>query len=163
MTVGNYNLNNIWLQLGKYQNHIRTAVVVLLALYLIAFAAELTWRLMPSPDVAQAGAPATTVSAAKPGAERINLAKLKRLDLFGSLTAAPVEKAPATDAPKTTLNLTLNGVVASSDESVAAAIIENRGQQNTYGIDEKIDGTRAILKAVFADRVIIRNGGRDEP
>ncbi len=42
------------------------------------------------------------------------------------------------------------------------AIIANRGSQSTYGIGEQIEGTQAKLKAVFIDRVIIDNSGRDE-
>ena len=41
-------------------------------------------------------------------------------------------------------------------------MIANRGTQATYGINEEIEGTRAKLKAVLIDRVIIDNSGRDE-
>lgn len=164
MTVGNYNLDQIWLQINKNQRLLQQVVVVVLVIYLLAYAAELTWRLFPAPDQMS---DSLTVSRAGPSSARtsdakVNLTSLKRLNLFGDLTAKPVVKQETTDAPKTTLNLTLTGVVASSDAKVAAAIIENRGAQNTYGIDEKIDGTNAFLKEVFADRVIIRNSGRNE-
>ena len=42
------------------------------------------------------------------------------------------------------------------------SVIGNRGKQNTYGIDETIDGTRATVKAISVDRIIIANNGRDE-
>ncbi|MEF1297832.1 type II secretion system protein GspC, partial [Vibrio parahaemolyticus] len=66
------------------------------------------------------------------------------------------------DAPKTRLNLTLVGAVASSNPQTSLAVIANRGKQATYGISEEIEGTRATLKAVLVDRVIIDNEGRDE-
>lgn len=66
------------------------------------------------------------------------------------------------NAPKTRLQLTLHGVVASSNPAKALAVIGNRGKQNTYGLDETIEGTRATLAAVYPDRVIIRNAGREE-
>ena len=66
------------------------------------------------------------------------------------------------EAPQTKLNLLLAGVVASSDSSKSLAVIANRGKQNTYGVGETVEGTRATLKAVFYDRVIIENNGRDE-
>lgn len=166
MTLGNYNANQIWPQLAKIQPQIHIAVVALLALYLVAYAAELTWRLLPQPDSAISsefnGSPTSGVSLNKAG-QPVNIAKVKRLNLFGDLTAAPVVEQPqVTEAPETNLNLSLTGVVASTEPSVAAAIIENRGEQNTYGIEEKIDGTNAVLKEVYADRVIIRNGTRRE-
>lgn len=66
------------------------------------------------------------------------------------------------DAPKTRLNLVLVGAVASSNPKLSLAVIANRGTQATYGINEEIEGTRAKLKAVLVDRVIIDNSGRDE-
>lgn len=165
MTVGNYNVNQIWPQLAKFQHQIHLVVMALLVLYLVAYAAELTWRLIPQPDteaVAEFNRSSGAISLSRNG-QQANIAKVKRLNLFGDLTAAPVvEQQQVTEAPETRLNLSLTGVVASSEPSVAAAVIENRGEQNTYGIDEKIDGTNAILKEVFADRVIIRNGARRE-
>ena len=165
MTVGNYNLNQIWLQLGKYQHQLRLVVVVILALYLIAFAAQLTWRLLPEPELADTGnAPVTSsVVSRSSGQNQVNLSQIKRLNLFGDLTAPPeVEEPQVTEAPQTNLNLTLSGVVASSDPKVAAAVIENRGSQNTYGVNEKIEGTNALLKEVHHDKVIIKNGNRHE-
>ena len=165
MTVGNYNLNQIWLQFGKYQQQLRLVLVILLALYLIAFAAELTWRLLPEPETATTSnrtQHSAAIATSSPN-NRVNLAQIKRLNLFGDLSAEPVVEQPTvTDAPETNLNLTLSGVVASSDPKVAAAIIENRGKQNVYGINEPIEGTRAILKEVYEDKVIIRNGSRNE-
>lgn len=165
MTVGNYNLSQIWPQIAKFQHQIINVVVILLVLYLIAFAAELTWRLLPEPDSETAVdfRSATNIGDTKGNGQQINLAKVKRLNLFGDMTAKPVEvKQTITDAPETRLNLSLNGVVSSTNKSVAIAIIENRGQQSTYGIEEKIEGTNAILKEVYADRVIIKNGPRRE-
>jgi general secretion pathway protein C len=90
------------------------------------------------------------------------LADIKRLNLFGDFNAAPVDVKEVTDAPVTRLNLTLTGVVASTVKDQGAAIIENRNQQQTYGIGEKIEGTNASLKEVYADRVIIKNGSSNE-
>ncbi|WP_420907549.1 type II secretion system protein GspC [Vibrio cincinnatiensis] len=90
---------------------------------------------------------------------------LQNSDLFGryiAQTASSVTTTVKEDAPPTRLNLTLVGVVASTDQPRSLAVIANRGQQNTYGLNEEIEGTRAVLKAVFVDRVIIDNSGRDE-
>ncbi len=107
----------------------------------------------PQPVVRQASAPTTDITA------------LQASHLFGVYNpqAAPVVAPPVqVDAPQTRLNLTLVGVVASNDDAFSLAVIANRGQQATYGLNEQIEGTRVTLKAVFADRVIIDNAGRDE-
>lgn len=92
------------------------------------------------------------------------VSELLAMNLFGTYQQSPTAAAKLVkqDAPETRLNLTLNGVVASSNPDKALAVITNNGKQNTYGLNETIEGTRASLQAVFADRVIIRNGGRDE-
>ena len=66
------------------------------------------------------------------------------------------------DAPQTRLNLTLTGVVASSNRENAAAIIEHQSSQETYGIGDLITGTRATLEQVHNDRVLIKQSGRLE-
>jgi general secretion pathway protein C len=56
----------------------------------------------------------------------------------------------------------LTGVVASSAEQKGLAIIESQGSQETYSLGDKIKGTSASLKEVYADRIIITNAGRYE-
>lgn len=167
MTLGNYNLNTFWLHVSRYQNQINLLIVVLLSLYLLAFAAELTWRLIPVPtNNAQSAATSSPVASRKSaGNSRVNIQQLSDLKLFGDPVAqasAPVVETRIEDAPETNLNLTLTGVVTSSTAEGSAAIIENQGNQNTYGIGEKIDGTNATIKEVYADRLIIKNGPKHE-
>jgi general secretion pathway protein C len=164
MTLGNYNLNQLWLQLNKQQKSINLLIVVILSLYLLAYGAELSWRLLPTPEGQLNSTPGSpSINPANRQNNQTDLSKLKALNLFGELGAAPkTEVEEVSEAPQTSLNLTLTGVVASSEKEQGAAIIDNKGSQNTYGIDEKIDGTNAILKEVFADRVIIKNGARRE-
>ena len=164
MTVVNHTANQLWLQLVKYQQKLNLLVVILLAIFLLAYAAELTWRLWPQPagnssvENMPSGQPIIQQSANN----NLNLADIKRLNLFGNYNAAPVVEKEVTDAPVTRLSLTLTGVVASSEKGQGAAIIENRKLQQTYGIGEKIEGTNASLQKVYADRVIIKNGATNE-
>lgn len=67
-----------------------------------------------------------------------------------------------TDAPKTSLSIQLTGVVASTADQKGLAIIESSGSQETYSLGDKIKGTSASLKEVYADRIIITNAGRYE-
>ena len=164
MTVVNYTANQLWLQLVKNQQKINFLAVALLAIFLLSYAAELTWRVWPQP--ADNGR-LKTISSGQPvilknSNNRLNLADIKRLNLFGDYNAEPIVEKEVTDAPVTRLNLTLTGVVSSSVKDQGAAIIKNRNQQQTYGIGEKIEGTNASLKEVYADRVIIKNGSSSE-
>lgn len=164
MTVVNHTANQLWLQLVKNQQKINLLVVMLLAIFLLAYAAELTWRLWPQPasntrlDNMSIGQPVKQ----QRSDNNLNLADIKRLNLFGNYNAAPVVEKEVTDAPVTRLSLTLTGVVASTTEDDGAAIIENRKLQQTYGIGEKIEGTNASLQKVYPDRVIIKNGATSE-
>ncbi len=164
MTVVNHTANQLWLQLVKNQQTINLLAVSVLAVFLLSYAAELTWRLWPQPVASSrfesiSSSQSVSLENSK---SRLNLADIKRLNLFGDFNAGPIEQKEVTDAPVTRLNLTLTGVVASSVKDQGAAIIENRNQQQTYGIGEKIEGTSVSLKEVYADRVIIKNGSSNE-
>ena len=164
MTVVNHTANQLWLQLVKNQQKINVLIVLLLTVFLLSYAAELTWRFWPqSSDNGNIDKLSSNKNTAPINAnKKLNLADVKRLNLFGDYSAEPVVEKEVTDAPVTRLSLTLTGVVASSVKDQGAAIIENRNQQQTYGIGEKIDGTNASLKEVYADRVIIKNGPASE-
>lgn len=165
MTVVNYNVNQLWLQLVKHQASVNKLIVVLLCLFLLAYGAELTWRLLPEPTNPNMPANIDRVVKTSSSANnvKLDLVAVKKLNLFGDLAAQPVvENKTVTEAPVTKLNLTLTGVVSSSEIDEGAAIIENRNQQQTYGLGEKIDGTNATLAEVYVDRVIIKNGQSNE-
>ena len=100
--------------------------------------------------------------------KNVDVSQLKSLNLFGTYIEKRINdknqqaSQEIQEAPQTKLNLSLSGVVASSNVDVATAVIENKGQQNTYGINDKIEGTRAILEKVLFDRVIIKHSGKFE-
>ena len=164
MTFNKPNPQSLVVYLGQHQKQLHTIVVVLLSLYLIAFAAKLVWRIIPEPQLSAtptvSRAPVISSPSGKSG---VNIAKIQQLNLFGNAAAKPAEPvAEVTDAPETRLNLTLTGVVASSEQEAGTAIIENRGSQAVYGLGDKIEGTSATLQKVYNDRVIIKNGVRNE-
>ncbi|MDX2321776.1 MAG: type II secretion system protein GspC [Moritella sp.] len=118
--------------------------------------ALLTWQLWPtSSNSATSWQP--ILSGGSDQVKSYELNTLRNLNLFGKQQTAG--SAPAVvqniDAPKTRLRLTLVGLVASSEPSLALAIIEYNGKQETYAIDEQISSTNAILKQVLTDRIII--------
>lgn len=165
MIINQTSLQNIPALLTSHQTRIRVLVLVLLSIYLIAYAADITWKLIPTPSTS---APATTTArytgSVASSQRGVDVGQIQQLNLFGEVnkTAPPPVQETITDAPETRLNLVLSGLVSSTDEEAGTAVIENRGKQATYAIGEKIDGTNAILSQVLIDRVIIKNGGKHE-
>ncbi|WP_279151389.1 type II secretion system protein GspC [Photobacterium iliopiscarium] len=135
----------------------------LLVVILAWLLGRLVWSIIePSPVVARWQPLAVTVNTSQ---QQLPVNELLSLNLFGRYreNSAPILTKPVKqDVPQTQLRLTLVGVVANSTPSKALAVVTNNGKQNTYGINEVIDNTRATLIAVYNDRVIIRNNGRDE-
>ncbi|BDM62640.1 type II secretion system protein GspC [Shewanella sp. NFH-SH190041] len=139
-------------------------VAAIVALYLVA---EISWKLVP---VSESQLPWQPIAAGStsPSSQSISLDALHKLALFGQANAKDKLPKPApvaemiTDAPKTSLSIQLTGVVASTAEQKGLAVIESRGMQDTYGLGDKIKGTSASLKEVYADRVILANSGRYE-
>lgn len=144
------------------QVKIARAISLVILTYIAYLLAQITWQLFdnnPSftsySDNEIADNPSRQSS--------VDIDQLIALNLFGKVNVKPNQ--PAIDienVPETKLNLTLSGVVASSSADAAAAVIENNGTQETYGIGDKITGTRARLNQVHADRVIIEQSGRKE-
>ena len=154
---------------GEYFNKLPQAQIakvisLIIVLYIAYLLAQITWQLVPNQQTPaiNPAAPSGTQSVASTA--KFNVEGFAALNIFGRYNATEVvETLPQVqDAPETKLNLTLSGVVAASDPKVAAAIIENSGKQETYGVGDKIKGTRAQLHQVYADRVILKQSGRME-
>ncbi|WP_350432015.1 type II secretion system protein GspC [Shewanella sp. H8] len=158
-------LDKLIISSTKIPHKLLSAIVFWLGLIIVLLlAAQITWKLMPVSSQSAVWQP-TPISAST--AKRIELAGVRNLLLFGRLDnnnnkpkAEVVEQI--TDAPKTNLSIQLTGVVASTDEAQGLAIIESSGEQATYSLGDKIKGTSASLKEVYADRIIISNSGRYE-
>ncbi|QBY04634.1 type II secretion system protein GspC [Thalassotalea sp. HSM 43] len=156
-------LQSLWQKVP--QQALTRALITLLVIYIAFWAANFTWMLVPQAEKATSGVPISQTIAGKSSSKNLDISSITKLNLFGEYNKqveveTPVETIES--APETKLRLTLTGVVASDDQTTAAAIVESKGVQETYGIDDKITGTRAILKQVHNDRVIIQSSGRME-
>jgi len=81
---------------------------------------------------------------------------------FGEISkpaVVPSKKKSPSIVRKTKLNLTLVGVVAASEPSSSSAIIANKGKQDSYFINSKIDGTSASVYEIYEDRIILDEKG----
>ncbi|MGM0481840.1 MAG: type II secretion system protein GspC [Pseudomonadota bacterium] len=140
--------------------YVLTAAVWILC---IALLAQITWWLIEPTETA------TDVSVSELNASRvssttsanINIERIAALGLFGT-SAASNNRNAEQRVPKTSLNLRLVGVSASTNPSRSAAIIEQGAQQQTYVAGDAIAGSSVILEAIYADRVVLDNNGRLE-
>ena len=140
-------------------------IIVILFVYIAHLLAQLTWAAIDTPSYTENIQHNPVNAQVNKTTNTVNINNLRSLNLFGDYNAAPIindEPEAIEDAPETSLNLILTGVVASNDNNKSAAIIEYNNAQEIYIIDETIKGTRAVLKKVFSDRVHIRHSGRLE-
>jgi len=147
--------------------HAKIAKFIGLALlvYIAYLLANITWIFLDEPRESSHLAPNHLITQSNSSSENLQVSEIQALNLFGVYNQSVVvgnETEDIEDAPETNLKLTLTGVVASDDEKKSAAIIEKNGTQEIYAIDETINGTRAVLKKVHRDRVLIRHSGRLE-
>lgn len=136
-------------------------VIVLLAQSL----AQLTWQLIPAPQLNQAeltaivAPPVRNAAVTRPRQGR----NISQLHLFGEVQkVAPQPVARAEAAPDTRLNLKLSGVLASEIPGQARAIIAAGGaREKTYRVGDTLPGN-AVLREIYTDRVILETRGRLE-
>ena len=170
-----------WIQegLGRLPtSKIHNGICAVLVLWVLYGLVQLVVVFIPSPAteseaIAVGGdseqrspGPATANS---PGS--VDLAGLQALNIFGVAGAEPkpaAEPAPVVDeeamnAAKTRLNLTLEGIVYSQDDTESVAVIVHQGKQEQFYIGDKIPAANGVtLARVLLDRVILDNNGKYE-
>lgn len=122
--------------------------------------ARFTWSLInPAEPGGSAVLPKVAVDSA--ATNSMNLETLTELNLFG--TAERGNRSDSVqNAPKTSLNVRLIGVSASSNPERSAAIIQQGSKQQTYIIGESLGSSSVTVEEIHADRVILDNNGRLE-
>lgn len=123
---------------------------------LTAGLAQWTWALIqPSTPPAPASNSITSETTTPESENRLD--NLLAIELFGH---NPTADEKSKDAPVTSLNLVLLGVVAAGGESLALISVDGRDQQ-PFAIGEEI-AHGAVLDAVYPDRaIILRRGVRE--
>ena len=112
--------------------------------------AELTWALLPRPKSV-----APIYKAPVFAAPAFNPASVADLHLFGTPTGNT-----DVNAPETTLNLTLRGIVAATpDTKESLAIITSNGNGQMYAAGAQLPGG-AVIQSIYPDRVLLSLNGR---
>lgn len=133
---------------------------VLLVLWALWLAADLTWRVITP---VQINAPVQQSQATQASErEPVSLSRIRALELFGESPLQQPGDGSRAEAPETRLNLRLVGLTSSSDQARAAAIIEQGNTQQTYIVGEQIQRSRATVHEILPDRVILDNEGTYE-
>ena len=144
----------------RWQFLVRLLLVVCLSICL----AQLFWLVFPKPSipVAVVALPKMTTQVVKVD-QSINIAQLKSLAVFGRADIKPNAGNPENQAVDTHLNLTLLGVIISSDEKAGRAIISMGDKADIYAVDASLPvGNSVTLSKVMADRAIVNNNGQFE-
>ncbi len=164
--------------IGHVPTHVwRSLVMLLLVLWLAHTLARLFWLAVPPPRIPAADiSPNVVASASAPtGGRTVDIAALRELEVFGRssgsaadtvvLEEPEVQTGPLIEeqAVDTQLRLVLRGVIGSSEEEEARAIIADSNRQKIYLVgDELPAGRRVTLAKVLDTRVILNNDGRYE-
>lgn len=140
------------------------AVTALLTVLLGWALARLLWSLVPLPESAQwKPAPVVASNSGPRNAGGPNVQAIVDAHLFGVYTAPANPSAAAlNNAPDTSLNLNLLGILAGSNEDDSRAIIgQQSGEEMPYAIGQDIVAG-VSLQAIFPDRVILLRNGSPE-
>ncbi|MGM0413361.1 MAG: type II secretion system protein GspC, partial [Pseudomonadota bacterium] len=136
-----------------------TLAEALLVVAIAAAAAEIAWRLVPAGGTGAPPAPEAG-TAARDGAQGEG-PDLAGYPLFGKPEEGEDEEPDITEAPETTLQLVLRGVIATGDPATARAIIGGQEGEEGYSPGDDLPGG-AVLERVFENRVLLRRDGRFE-
>ena len=151
------SLNTLWPQIElKLPRLVNIALIILILITL----AKLLWSFFDSGvDTASITAPAINAAAVKPQPRPNYDRKIAQMHIMGK--AAPNAAKKVENAPDTTLNLKLLGVLA-GDKEYGYAIISSGGNKiKHYALGDDIPGG-ATLHAVYPDRVILERDIRME-
>jgi general secretion pathway protein C len=146
-------------------NTLPKVVLGILVILVASQAADLTWRLIPTPELA-VGSPQRIVrppvQEEQKGSAEKGLDTVAELHLFGEAGAAKPLAQIEQKAPETRLNLTLHGVFVEDDPKQGAAIIGTSGSTQKY---YKVGATimnGVTLQGVFNDRVVLLRNSQSE-
>ena len=164
----------------KQARRLRRVVLCLLAIWAVLALGRLIWSLVPTPESAAIDAvevinPVTSGGSTR-DAEPVDIDALVAWHLFGEVGEAPVDmplpeesrQASARDgieegAKETRLQLTLRGIVSSTEDGLGYAIIESNNQQDVYAVEDKLPVSGEVtLAKVMPQQVVLDNGGTYE-
>jgi general secretion pathway protein C len=162
VTMAKVGASPFWFNFRKILDHRVTVLCVtaLLAVYVVWQAGSLVWKLWlldQEPSRAAALVPLPPANA-----EPESLQDLLRYPLIRSAANPATAGSAPLDRPKTSLNLKLVGLMYSTDQDQARAIIESeKDGARSYSTHERV-ADKAEIYSIEPDRVILLHAGRQE-
>lgn len=151
ITISNSRLRN------KYG--VQTAWVLALVLLVLAIS-RVAWTAYSQAEIKKTNYEAQTVTPIKRATQpSYRVRDIVSANLFGDPNPKIVKK----EAPKTTLNLTLQGILWASEPDFARAIITSgRTRSELYSVGENIKGAGASVKEIRTGDVLLNRNGATE-
>ena len=159
---------------------IRQAVLLLVVVWMLLSLTRLLWALVPNAENTNV-APPTVINPLSASSSRaivapVDIDRMVAWHLFGEAGAtaqAVIEAATEVEtdsregiedgARQTNLQLKLRGIVASTEDGLGYAIIENANQQAIYMVEDKLPVRgNVVLAKVMPRQVVLDNGGTYE-
>ena len=159
---------------------IRQAILLLVVVWMLLSLTRLLWALVPNAENTNV-APPTVINPLSASSSRaivapVDIDRMVAWHLFGEAGAtaqAVIEAATEVEtdsregiedgARQTNLQLKLRGIVASTEDGLGYAIIENANQQAIYMVEDKLPVRgNVVLAKVMPRQVVLDNGGTYE-
>jgi type II secretory pathway component PulC len=133
------------------------AVAVLLCLLIIA---SISWNVYSQSKLKSANyAPQQIAPIVRSTKQSYRINDIVQANLFGNPNPAPVKKV----ITKTTLDLTLQGILSATDEKMARAIIRSgKKKSELYSVGENIKGAGVSIEEIKISEVLINRNGAIE-
>ena len=146
--------NRLW------NKHGLQAIWALGLLCLLIAIGNIGWSLYTQSTTKWHNYQAQTIAPINKGAQKTyRIGDVVSANLFGD----PKPRVVVKKAPKTTLDLTLQGILWASDEQFARAIIQSgRKKTELYSIGEAIKGAGVTIKEIRDDEVLLNRNGATE-
>jgi len=159
---------------------IRQVILLLVVVWMLLSLTRLLWALVPNAENTNV-APPTVINPLSASSSRaivapVDIDRMVAWHLFGEAGAtaqAVIEAATEVEtdsregiedgARQTNLQLKLRGIVASTEDGLGYAIIENANQQAIYMVEDKLPVRgNGVLAKVMPRQVVLDNGGTYE-
>ena len=157
---------------------IRQVILLLVVVWMLLSLTRLLWALVPNAESANVAPPSVinplSAASSRAIAVPVDINRMVGWHLFGEAGAtvqAVIEVAVETDsregieegARETSLQLKLRGIVASTEDGLGYAIIENANQQAIYVVEDSLPVRgNVFLAKVMPRQVVLDNGGTYE-
>ncbi|MDG2045943.1 MAG: type II secretion system protein GspC [Halioglobus sp.] len=164
----------------RRMRRIRDVILLLLIVWMLLSLTQLLWALVPNAQSAGVASPKVvnplSASGSKATVAPVDIDRMVAWHLFGELGAtaqAVIEAATQVEvdsregiedgARETSLQLKLRGIVASTEDGLGYAIIENANKQAIYVVEDKLPVRgNVVLAKVMPRQVVLDNGGTYE-